>query len=74
MTDLDTRLINLEIKASFTEDSVERLDQVIISQQRQIDLLINEVRLLRQQAPAPDADNIGSAAQMNARDELPPHY
>jgi SlyX protein len=74
MTDLDTRLMNLEIKASFTEDLVERLDQVIISQQRQIDLLINEVRLLRLQAPAPDADNIGLAGAASARDELPPHY
>jgi SlyX protein len=67
--DLTERLTNLEIKASFTEDLLDKLDQIIIRQQDQIDRLTREVQWLRQQAPAQDA-----AAPRSLRDELPPHY
>ena len=67
---LEQRLTDLEIKASFMEDVVDKLDQVVIRQQRQIDALLHEVLELRAQQPTPD----GSPAQRNLRDELPPHY
>ena len=41
-TDIDKRLMNLEVKASFTEDLVEQLNQTIFQQQQQIDALIRE--------------------------------
>ena len=63
------RLTALEIKASFAEDLLDKLDQTIIRQQAQIDALIHEVLHLRQQASDPQA-----AAQRSLRDELPPHY
>jgi SlyX protein len=66
---MEDRLTNLEIKASFTEDLVDKLDQIIVRQRDQIDHLLAEVRWLRQQAPAE-----GSNAPRNLRDELPPHY
>jgi SlyX protein len=66
---MEDRLTNLEIKASFTEDLLDKLDQIIIRQQDQIDRLQAEVQWLRQQAPAE-----GAAAMRNLRDELPPHY
>ena len=65
----DARLTALEIKASFAEDLLDKLDQTVIRQQTQIDALISEVLHLRQQ--------IGSAqgnTPRNLRDELPPHY
>ncbi len=68
-TTTDRRLTDLEIKASYTEDLLDKLDQVIIRQQQQIDLLLREVRELRQQAPEP-----GTTPGRNLRDELPPHY
>ncbi len=68
-TIIDQRLTNLEIKASFTEDLIDKLDQIIISQQDQIDRLTREV--LRLSQPAPNQDN---APARNPRDELPPHY
>ena len=67
---LDQRLMDLEIKASFMEDMVDQLDQVVIRQQRQIDALLHEVLELRTQQRSPD----GSPAVRNLRDELPPHY
>ncbi len=66
------RLTDLEIKASFTEDLLDKLDQVIVRQQQQIDLLIREITLLR---PSPSEGGIARHADTrDPRDELPPHY
>lgn len=66
---IDHRLTDLEIKASFQEDQLDQLNQVVIRQQRQIDALIREVAQLRQQMPEQ-----GSRAFSQAGDDLPPHY
>ena len=63
------RLTNLEIKATYTEDQVEQLDNIIARQQQQIDLLLREVAELRQ--PAPDT---ALNAARTLRDDLPPHF
>ncbi len=67
--DNDQRLTNLEIKASFSEDLLDQLNQIIIRQQQQIDTLIRELSHLRQSTP--DA-SVGISR--NLRDELPPHF
>jgi len=66
---IEERLTNLEVKATFAEDLLDKLDQIIIRQQDQIDRLTREVQWLSQQAP-PDT----AAAPRNLRDDLPPHY
>ena len=63
------RLTNLEIKATYAEDLVEQLDQIIARQQQQIDLLRREVAELRQ--PVPDTQQ---SAGRSLRDDLPPHF
>ena len=68
-TEVDRRLTDLEIKVSFTEDALDRLNDVVVRQQRQIELLTRELLELRDQRPAD-----GAPALRNARDELPPHY
>ena len=65
----DQRLTNLEIKATYTEDLVEQLDEIITRQQQQIDLLLREVKELRQ----PLIDNIPTTGRI-LRDDLPPHF
>lgn len=65
----DERLTNLEIKVTYTEDMVEELNKTVFRQQEQLDMLIEEVRQLRQQQP----DGAGIAPR-NARDDLPPHF
>lgn len=65
----DQRLTELEIKASFTEDLLDQLDQIIVRQQQQIDQLINEITQLRQ-----SSTDGGMGAARNLRDELPPHF
>lgn len=63
------RLTALEIKASFAEDLLDKLDQTVIRQQTQIAALISEVLHLRQQIGNAQGDTPRSL-----RDELPPHY
>ena len=68
---IEERLEALEIKASFTEDLVDRLDQIIIRQQQTLDTLVAELLRLRAQAANGSAE---PGAARNLRDELPPHY
>ena len=65
---VDERLTELEIKASFAEDTIDRLNEVIVRQQAQIDALCREVANLRFE-PAAEAPALRSL-----RDELPPHF
>jgi len=66
---IDHRLTDLEIKASFSEDLLDQLNQVIIRQQQQIDALVREITQIRQQIP-----DVGSNVLSRAGDDLPPHY
>lgn len=66
---IDSRLTDLEIKASFAEDLVDELNRLVARQQDQIDWLLREVAMLRQQALPADP-----GATRDLRDELPPHY
>lgn len=69
MNNVDSRLTDLEIKISYTEDLVDELNRTIYRQQLQIDRLIAEFQALR--------DQVQSAAPVevrNLRDEIPPHY
>jgi SlyX protein len=66
----DSRLTELEIKASFAEDLLDRLNQVVVRQQQQIDLLLRELVELRRLQP----EDGGAPAFRSLRDELPPHY
>ena len=70
MKSIDQRLTDLEVKASFTEDLVDQLNEVVVRQQRQIDALLCELADLRQQAP----EDPGAQPYRSLRDELPPHY
>lgn len=67
--DTEKRLTELEVKASFTEDLVDRLNEVVVRQQDQIDLLTREIARLKQQGPSDEPP-----AFRSLREELPPHY
>jgi SlyX protein len=67
--EINQRLTDLEIKASYAEDLLEQLDKVVVRQQQQIDMLIREVTKLRQPATDP-----GTGAIRSLRDDLPPHF
>jgi SlyX protein len=66
---VESRITDLEIKISYTEDLLDELNRIVFRQQQQIDLLAKEVRSLREQSQTTQAHEPG-----NLRDELPPHY
>jgi len=65
----EDRLAELEIKASFADDLLDRLNELVYRQQRQIEQLQLELAALRAQW----RDN-ATPAFRSLRDELPPHY
>ncbi len=67
--DTDKRLTDLEVKASFSEDLLDHLNDLVARQQEQIDLLIREVGKLKDRAP-----DTGGGDTRDPRDDLPPHY
>ena len=66
---MESRLNDLEMKISYTEDMVDELNLTIFRQQQQIDQLIRQVTTLREQV-----QNAAPAEPLSLRDELPPHY
>ena len=66
---VEQRLVDLEIKASFTEDLLDDLNRLIANQQAQIDALIRRLDQMQDQAAAGETGHFRSL-----RDELPPHY
>ena len=67
--DNESRITELEIKASYLEDTVEQLNEVLVRQQREIDALIRELGEMKNRVPQADEPGFRSL-----RDELPPHY
>ena len=64
----DDRITNLEIKLSFTEDLIEKLNETIYKQQQQIEFLYRELKAIKEQA----SSSSGSSGSL--KDEIPPHY
>ena len=67
----ESRLTELEIKASFIEDTLDQLNDIIVRQQQQIDRLLAEAAAQREQRETSGADAL---AVRSPGDERPPHY
>ncbi len=67
--DLEARLAELEIKATLAEDLIDRLDEIVVRQQKTLDALVREVSRLARERDAGDTSPTRSLF-----DELPPHY
>lgn len=67
---IEDRLVDLEVKAAYAEDTLDQLNALVYRQQQQMDALLNELRQLRDRMP----ENGGGAEVRNLRDEIPPHY
>lgn len=66
----DARLTELEIKASFADDLLEQLNQLVARQQQQLDAMQRELKSLRQQVRDGQDPGLG----LGVADERPPHY
>jgi SlyX protein len=67
---IEDRLVDLEVKAAYAEDTLDQLNALVYRQQQQIDALLGELRQLRDRMP----EGSGGAEVRNLRDEIPPHY
>jgi SlyX protein len=63
------RLTELESKLAFAEDLLNALNRTVASQQTQIDLLQEQLRLLNRQIK-----DVQTADARSPREEIPPHY
>lgn len=66
---LEKRLEELETKLAFAEDLIETLNQTVIRQQKQMDSLQEQLRLLHREMRDSRPDESTSL-----REEIPPHY
>jgi SlyX protein len=66
---MESRITDLEVKITYTDDLLEELNRTVFRQQQQIDLLIAEVTALREMVR-----NAEPGEPRNLRDEIPPHY
>ncbi|QWD65314.1 SlyX family protein [Polynucleobacter sp. MWH-Aus1W21] len=63
----EERITNLEIKLSFTEDLIEKLNETVYKQQQQIEFLYRELKAIKEQASSGGGGG-------SLKDEIPPHY
>ncbi len=68
----DDNLIELQTQLAFQDHTIAELNDVLIRQQKQMDLLQLEIRLLKEKLGALE-DRVAVGAS-SARDEKPPHY
>ncbi|PRD37473.1 UNVERIFIED_CONTAM: slyX [Trichonephila clavipes] len=67
---MESRLTDLEIKVAFQDDLLEALNQVVAAQQRQLDLLQGELRILYDQVKSLQPSMLAEVAE----EAPPPHY
>ena len=66
----EDRLIDLETRLAFQEDAIATLDEVVTRQQRQLDVMLQQIDLLKERLERGEGAS-ESAADI---DERPPHY
>ncbi len=67
---MESRLTDLEIHVMHQENTIQELNDVVMEQQRMIDLLRVEVQTLKEQLQALDP----SLNRLPSEEEPPPHY
>ncbi|HWT54242.1 MAG TPA: SlyX family protein [Rhodocyclaceae bacterium] len=65
----ERRIEDLEVKLAYAEDLLDTLNTTVFRQQQQLDLMQEQLRMLRQQF-----NDALPSEQGSLRDEIPPHY
>ncbi|MDE0008003.1 MAG: SlyX family protein [Gammaproteobacteria bacterium] len=71
MDDTEHRLIDLESRFSFQEETIRELSEALVRQQQRIDRLEASLKVVAEQVQRADA---GDDAPQMPKDERPPHY
>jgi len=67
---MENRLIELETRLAFQDNSLQELNAVVVRQQREIDTLTREIEALKAQIRTLAPEMVGSRAD----ETPPPHY
>ena len=70
MKSIDARLVDLEIRITHQEATLQQLNDVIVSQQKLIDALTAQIATLKHQLSAQAQFNIAHTSE----ETPPPHY
>jgi SlyX protein len=73
ITIMDEKIIELETKFSFQEDTLQQLNEAIVRQQRLIEALVLEVKGLKGQLED-TVEKTQASFDGDAGQEKPPHY
>ncbi len=68
MEELERRVEDLEVRLTFQQDVIRQLDEVIQSQGARIDLLMRELKELREQVKNDPGD------EAPPEEQVPPHW
>lgn len=72
-TDNNQRIAELETQLAFQEDTIQKLNDVLVDQQKRMDAL--EVAIRHYEKRLGEIQNgIGDEQQTSLEDEVPPHY
>jgi len=69
MSDIENRIMELEIKNAHQEDTIEQLNQIVIQQQKNIDELVRHMERLKTQL-----SSLQENTTKEAPEPPPPHY
>ncbi len=67
---MEARLIELETKVAFQDETIEQLNQVITQQQQQIDRFNEQLEMIKRQLQASQPSPLASLSE----ETPPPHY
>ena len=67
----DERIIELEIKAAYQDDLLRTLNDIVSTQQQQIQRLEKTCQVLNERIKSLSTESMGNDAGI---DEVPPHY
>ena len=67
---MEQRLMELESRVAFQDDAIQKLNDVVVSQQEQLDVLRNELKYLNEKVRDLTSELIATEDQ----ETPPPHY
>ena len=69
MSDIENRVMELEIKNAHQEDTIEQLNQIVIKQQQSLDELTRHIQRLKTQV-----SSLQESSGKETPEPPPPHY
>ena len=70
---LRNKLEDLQVRYSFQEDLLQSLNEIIVSQQKELDKIKSQIREIKEELVALQ-ENHNAMKNVEVKSEIPPHY